>query len=112
RVIGQIICDELGWDFLGIWTIEAGTWALRCTDSWTRPGGRLASFVSGVQAAFLAPGVGLPGRAWTARSVQWLSEADPDDERQARSNPRTILPPSAIAAGLHGGLAIQVRCEE
>jgi PAS domain S-box-containing protein len=111
RVVGQVICDELGWDFLGIWTIESGTWALRCTDTWARPGGRLASFLRGVQAAFLAPGVGLPGRAWTARSVQWLSEADPD-ERQARSNPRTILPPSATAAGLHGGLAIPVRCEE
>src|SRR5260221_10680918 len=31
RSIGRVICEELGWDFLGVWTLQAGTWVLRCT---------------------------------------------------------------------------------
>jgi signal transduction histidine kinase len=110
--IGRVICEELQWDFLGIWTLESGTWHLRCTDFWCRPGGELTSFVRGVQAAALVPGVGLPGRAWAKRSVQWLTEDEIEGEPPPAHRQHTILPPSAIAAGLHGGLALPVRWGE
>src|SRR5262249_45318733 len=30
RSIGRAICDELEWDFLGIWMLDAESWALYC----------------------------------------------------------------------------------
>src|SRR5207244_9371740 len=76
RQIGQVICDELALDFLAIWTLDQGLWALRCVDSWVRPQRGLATFSDGVRAAALPPGVGLPGRAWAGCKVQWLTAED------------------------------------
>jgi signal transduction histidine kinase len=112
RSVGQVLCDELHWDFLGIWMLESGTWGLRCTESWNRPGSGLESFDAGVRAALLVPGIGLPGRAWATRSVQWFTEDDTDSPPLAKTHPYTIMPPSAIGAGLRGGLAVPVRCDE
>jgi PAS domain S-box-containing protein len=112
RSIGQVLCDELDWDFLAIWTLAPGTWVLRCSDSWMRPGSERGSFQAGVLAAALAPGVGLPGKAWSTRKVQWFTGDDTDSDAGSPTRPHTIMPPSALAEGLVGGLAIPVRCDE
>ena len=111
RSIGQVICEELQWDFLGIWTLQLG-WVLRCTDAWSRPDTGLGAFEAGVRHAALPPGIGLPGRAWAKRQVQWFTEHDTDDEIPLKDRPHTIMPPSALAAGLCGGLAVPFRCDE
>jgi PAS domain S-box-containing protein len=56
--------------------------------------------------------VGLPGRAWAKRQVQWFTDHDTDDDIPANDRPHTIKPPSALAAGLRRGLAVPVRCDE
>jgi signal transduction histidine kinase len=112
RSIGQVLCDYLDCNFLGIWMLPVGTWVLRCADSWSRPGSGLEAFQVGAAAAALAPGVGLPGKAWATCNVQWFAEDEIDNAAFRTSHPHTILPPSAIAAGLRGGVAVPVRCGE
>ena len=110
--IGQVICDELNWDFVGVWELHSSTWVLRCIDTWSRPASGLASLEAAVRAAALPPGVGLPGTAWATRRVQWVDGEDADGDKTAIDHPRLILPPSFRAAGLRGGLAVPVRWEE
>jgi PAS domain S-box-containing protein len=112
RSIAQVICEELDWDFVGIWTVPVGTWALRCSSTWWRPGFDFTAFERGARAASLAPGVGLPGRAWASRKVEWYTEEDTDARAPAANRPRTIMPPSALAAGLRSGFVVPVRCAE
>jgi len=113
RGIGQVICDELGWDFVGVWALHPSTWVLRCTDTWSRPESGLAALECSVRAAALPPGVGLPGAAWATRQVQWFSgDGTGDHDPLVASHPQLIMPPSFIAAGLRGGLAVPVRCDE
>jgi PAS domain S-box-containing protein len=110
RSIGQVICDELAWEFVGVWELEPSTWVLRCIDTWSRPESQLASLETAARAAALPPGIGLPGVAWASHQVQWSTGDNTDD--QGVKHPHLVRPPSFVAAGLHGGLAMPVRCDE
>ncbi len=75
RRVGQAICEEIGWDYVGVWVLQPADWALRCADDWIRPGSGLTmSFADHARTVRLAPGTGLPGRAWATRRVQWIDE--------------------------------------
>jgi PAS domain S-box-containing protein len=112
RRIGQVLAEELAWDFVAVWVLQSGDWSLRCTDGWVRPDSGLASFVGGIPEVRLAPETGLPGRAWATRQSQWLTPDNVTSHRPAMEGPRLILPPSATAVGLRYGLSVPVRCGE
>jgi hypothetical protein len=42
RSIGWVVCQELAWDFVGVWELQSSTWVLRCIDTWSRPQAGLA----------------------------------------------------------------------
>lgn len=115
RRIGQAICEEIGWDYVGVWVLEPADWNLRCADGWVRPGCVRAgsSFVEVVHALRLPPGTGLPGRAWATRKVQWVSVGDSArlDAGASEIGPE-ILPQAALAEGLRNGICLPVRYDE
>src|SRR5690606_30548548 len=37
RELAIRVCDELDWDYAGVWTLDSASWTLRCVDSWVRP---------------------------------------------------------------------------
>ena len=109
REVGLAVAEELGADFVGVWTLEPSSWTMRCADTWTRTAGT-ATVVSGSRAAALGPGRGLPGRAWKQAKVQWVTVRDRDATRASEVGADfLIIPPSSVAAGIRTALAFPLR---
>ena len=111
RVLALKVCQELDWDYAGVWTLDVSSWTLRCVDTWVRQGLDLGAFQQATLVAALGPGVGLPGRAWATAKVQWATDLDtaagasPGPAERAR-----VLPPSALASGLRTALSFPIKC--
>ncbi len=102
------VCHELDWDYCGIWTLDLGSWTLRCRKSWSRPGMELSAFELASRSAALEPGTGLPGRAWQSAQVQWATDLDHDPGPEIAGS--RILPPSADLAGFRTAVSFPLRC--
>jgi PAS domain S-box-containing protein len=107
--LAQIVCQELQWDYLGVWLPSAETWKLSCVDSWTRPGLPCPELHELLLKTQLDPGQGLPGRVWQSRKAEWLAA---ESNTEVDANTGTRLPRTAIAAGFRSGFAFSVRYDE
>jgi two-component system sensor histidine kinase/response regulator len=67
RTILQAICEALGWDYAGLWQVDAARDVLRCVETWSAPGVSFPEFEAASRGSSFAPGVGLPGRVWASR---------------------------------------------
>jgi PAS domain S-box-containing protein len=110
KVLAIKVCEELDWDYAGIWALDVRTWTLRCATTWTRPSLDLGTFEQLSLEASLGPGVGLPGRAWTTAKVQWVTDSDmgpnaPDGESAADR----VMPPSALRQGFRAAMAFPLK---
>jgi PAS domain S-box-containing protein len=96
----QTICEELGWDYGGLWNVDADGGILRCVAAWHLPALDLAPFEAASLGTTLTPGTGLPGRVWSSAAPAWVPDvvADPNFPRA----------PVARAAGLHGAFALPI----
>jgi PAS domain S-box-containing protein len=88
------------WDVALLWVPDDDLGLLRCGPSWSADDPRLVEFRRVSDRLTLPPGVGLPGRVWTAAEPRWVGEIadDPDFPRAA----------VAAQAGLHSATAIPV----
>jgi PAS domain S-box-containing protein len=119
RQLALHICEELAFDYAGIWTIDRDSWTLRCVDTWLRDDLALEDFERASRTAALAPGVGLAGRAWQTAEVQWATDLDlagvPSfalaPEQNGPTAPR-VMPPASLAAGFRSALAFPLKCGE
>jgi two-component system, chemotaxis family, CheB/CheR fusion protein len=96
RVLGAI-CQAVGWDVGGLWTVDREEQVLRFVGAW-RAGedGDLEEFeVRSVATAF-ERGVGLPGRVWESREPAWTVNVTED--------PAFRRTKAALGAGLQGAL--------
>jgi len=75
----RVLCETEGWDFGAIWEVDKGTGTLRSTDTWHRPGLAAADLAARTRALTLAPGVGLPGRVWSAAQPLFIPDLARDD---------------------------------
>ena len=90
----------LGWPMGGLWRVDADSGCLRCLEVWHPGRPDLEPFARRSLELELAPGTGLPGRAWQARAPVWVSDSATDEG----------LPRSAAAAqaGLHAAFAFPI----
>src|SRR5205814_8103146 len=90
----------LGWRCGALWRVDREANVLRCTQFWCEPGHPLAEFEAASRRNALSPGVGLPGRVWTALGGAWITELA-DDLNFPRKE-------AALAAGLRSAFAFPV----
>jgi len=94
----QALCEELGWDYGAIWTVDADSGILRCLETWHVPALALPKFEAASRSITFTRGIGLPGRVWASGEPAWLPDvtADPNFPRA----------PVALEEGLHGAFAL------
>lgn len=107
RLLALALCEELEWDFAGIWTLDVESWSLRCTDTWVRPKLGLQDFERLTRKVTLGPNVGVPGRVWSTANAHWVSDTDLDRDKQPAF---TIMPPAMHLAGFRTGVCFPLRC--
>ncbi len=105
----QAICESLEWDIGELWMPEEVNnekdnsllgQKLQCAEIWSRPSAVTAEFREITRQTTFAPGVGLPGRVWAARSPHWISDILKD------VNFNRIH--SASSSGLHTAFGVPV----
>jgi two-component system, sensor histidine kinase and response regulator len=96
----QAICEALGWDYAGLWQLDAARGVLRCVETWTASGAGFPEFEVVSRQSTFAPGIGLPGRVWSIGQPFYA----PDIIHDANF-PRG---PMVARAGLHSALGFPV----
>ena len=101
RKVIEHVGRVLEWELGEIWRVDRDAGLLRRGACWHGSGPDLAEFVDASRGLTLGPGVGLPGRAWSATQPVWVADVgtEPDFARTAL----------AVRAGLHGAFAFPVR---
>lgn len=112
--LALVTCAKLEWDYMGIWTLDAASWTLRCVDAWVRPDCQLDGFEHATRRSSLPPGAGLPGRAWANRTGTWVTDTtvDPTLVGSGPDLAWMIMPRAARNAGLCSGFAFPLQCDD
>ena len=94
--------EALGWTCGAVWRPKDGTSALRAAARWHAPaaGAGVAAFAEHSRGLVIAPGRGLPGRAYAFRRPVWVGDVRTDE-----SMPRHVL---AARAGLLSAVAFPI----
>ena len=93
-------CENLGWPVGALWRVDQETGVIRCVDVWHAPGADVAEFERVSRESLFPPGVGLPGRVWSAGHSAWIPDVAEDDDF-----PRA---PSAGREGIHGAFGFPI----
>ncbi|MGH7365076.1 MAG: response regulator [Candidatus Rokuibacteriota bacterium] len=96
----QAVGESLDWALGARWSFDPDRHVLRCAEMWIAPGRRLAEFVEVNRRLTFPPGVGLPGRVWSAGKATWIPDVVEDS-----NFPRT---PHAAREGLHGAFGFPI----
>ncbi len=96
----QAACENLGWPVGALWRVDQETGVIRCVDVWHAPGADVAEFERVSRESLFPPGVGLPGRVWSAGHSAWIPDVAEDDDF-----PRA---PSAGREGIHGAFGFPI----
>jgi PAS domain S-box-containing protein len=71
----RILGEELDWDVVSWWEVDARADTLRAVDSWHRLGNDSQPVLATGQARALARGVDLPGRVWATGQATWEEDS-------------------------------------
>ena len=96
----EVLCRHLDWDLAELWTLDAETEVLRCTDAWGERRSGLEVFEAARDGETFEVGDGLQGQAWARRTPIWATGLDED--------PLFRRGEAAAAAGLQSALALPV----
>ncbi|HEV8419864.1 MAG TPA: PAS domain S-box protein, partial [Actinomycetota bacterium] len=99
-MILQAVCDSLGWQVGALWQVDPEARVLRCVDVWHVPEASVSEFERVTREWRFSPGVGLPGRVWSAGRSAWIPDVAKDD-----NFPRA---PSAAREGIHGAFGFPI----
>jgi PAS domain S-box-containing protein len=94
-----MICRTLGWNVGAMWKVDEEMQVLRCVDAWDEKTD-CGPFIDRTRQSNFAIGVGLPGRVWKSRRVEWVIDVVCDE-----NFPRAL---SAASAGLHAAFAFPI----
>jgi PAS domain S-box-containing protein len=95
--------ESLDWPLGALWLLDAHDAALTLAASWHASGSDVPAFEALSRELTFAPGVGLPGRTWSAGRPQWIEDVMVDD-----NFPRVR---AAAAEGLHGAVGLPLRAD-
>ena len=95
----QVLCSELQFDVSAFW-MASEDGVLRCVEFWHASGPSVSAFAEETRSRAFTPGVGLPGRVWSAAAPAWVEDVVRDS-----NFPRA---PVAARVGLHGAMAFPV----
>ncbi|HUG53860.1 MAG TPA: ATP-binding protein [Vicinamibacteria bacterium] len=90
----------LGWSCGALWRVDREANVLRCSQFWAQAELPAAEFEEATRRTALSPGVGLPGRVWTATESAWISDLGKDVDFPRKA--------AAAAAGLRSGFAFPI----
>ena len=96
----RAICDAVGWQYGAIWEVDRGRNVMRCVATWHSPELPFEEFGSVTRQSLFPPGVGLPGRVWSAAEPAWIPDVTLD-----RNFPRAA---AAERAGLHAAFGLPI----
>lgn len=96
----QVICEDLGWDFGGIWSLEREPQMLLPQQTWYSHTPELHAFAEVSSETSFANGEGLPGRVWQSRQPAWIFDIEKDS-----NFPRVSI---ASSSGLRSGMAFPI----
>ena len=98
----QIVCQFAGWDLGVAWLPEPEETELRLFAAWHLENRHLAEFVSACQERSFSRDVGMPGRVWVHREVEWTTNL--------AAEPTELFPsaPFAARAGIRAVLGVPV----
>src|SRR5919109_5082389 len=96
----EAICRALQWDLGQMWRVDEVATVLRLVAGWRPHGVDLAPFERRSKETAFTPGVGLPGRVWTAREPAWVTDVQEDPNFPRAAEARTV--------GLHGAFGFPV----
>ncbi|MEO7650488.1 MAG: ATP-binding protein [Bryobacteraceae bacterium] len=94
-----MICHTLDWNVGVLWKLDEQQQELRCAEVWDDKR-RCAQFIERSRQSNFTIGIGLPGRVWKSRRVEWVVDVVRDD-----NFPRG---PAAVEAGLHAAFAFPI----
>jgi PAS domain S-box-containing protein len=96
----QAICENLGWVYGVLWTVDRESNCLRCEEIWHAPN-QGEEFEKTSRELVLAPGTGLPGRVWSESEPLWIADVVEDPN----------LPRARVAAhdDLHAACGFPIR---
>jgi len=101
RIALDRLCQVTGWQFGEVWTPSPDGTALERAASWAREDAAIyAPLIAASGAWRFARGDGLPGRAWQMGAPVWVRDVGRD--------PLFHVGREAVAAGLHGAVAIPI----
>jgi hypothetical protein len=71
----RAVCENLGWDLGILWKVEPDVAGLRFVEAWHVPTAAVEKFAAFSRRTDFLPGVGLPGRVWSACGGPWPSRS-------------------------------------
>jgi PAS domain S-box-containing protein len=97
----QAICDELGWDWAGLWLVDRRVDGLTCIATWEDPAAALSVLTEAAGSLKVTPGAGVIGRVWATGDAEWM--LDPGQDRTfLRRN-------AAFQAGIVSTVAVPIQ---
>ena len=94
-----MICQTLEWKVGILWRVDEEMQVLHCTEVWDEKADCI-QFIEHTRQSNFAIGIGLPGRVWKSKRVEWITDVTRDG-----NFPRA---PSAANAGLHAAFAFPI----
>jgi two-component system, LuxR family, sensor kinase FixL len=98
----EIVCRFAGWDVGTAWLPSEDKQHIRLFVSWHQDDPRFDEFIGYCRDRIFSRSVGMPGRVWDRKAVEWTSDLtgqEPEFFRQARS---------ATAAGIKAALGVPI----
>jgi signal transduction histidine kinase len=100
EVVVRRVCETTGWVIGQAWIPRHDGTVLECSPAWFSMATGLEPFRQSSEATTFPPGVGLPGRVWSAKQPTWLQDVTVDP-----NFPRSQI---AGALGLKAALGIPI----
>ena len=104
RPILKMIGEQLKWDYGEMWQVNSGRDQLQCVNTWTAGAAKLEEFEAFTRTLGFERSHGLPGRVWSTRAPQWISDlsAEPDFVRAPHALRLGLLSAFGFPIVLHG----------
>jgi PAS domain S-box-containing protein len=99
----RTFCESLGWPLGAVWLVDEREEVLQLVALWHAPSPAVPEFEQLSREITFAPGVGLPGRTWSAGEPQWIEDVTVDD-----NFPRIR---AAAAGGLRAAVGLPLRAD-
>ena len=78
EVVLRRVCEKTGWALGQAWVPSPDGAVLHCGPAWFCGEADLKEFRAASEASHFPPGIGLPGRVWTAKEPAWIEDVTVD----------------------------------